>query len=951
MYLVNGAGNMRVVEWDGVSAFTIQDAGVIAPTTTPSVAQAAGNPALPTFSLGFAISNIDPRGFESNLSPVGSLSGIQDGATITLTTLQAAPAGFTRKLYGTLRDGTDHFFIKDLDQSTANTSTTTLDGDRRTRFAAPDGHDVPPAGIFALFHYRGRLYGARKTGQQSSYFFSNVDEPEYWTDGDGQDLSTLGDGSEVMGFDECSAGLLILKRKQVLILRGDPELEDFPTPLIKGRGLIHPDAKFSVDGMTFFQSQSGLLATDGTNIHEINRRVSDASDEMISLDGASGMVHGDKAGLFYHEPNEATFIKAVHYEMERKIFMFDKYSTAQADAAVADASLDFSQEADVAEHENVENGAQAIATGGGTTSITLSGANSSKLKIGCIIKFVGTATVYTIDNISGATLTLNANAPAGTPAVEYIRGSKIDSGLLRMSSSGGTSTVDYRSAIMGLSGGTVTSWWRLGESDASPTFADEMAVSNLSRNGTVYASAIGLLTGDSNGNQAFPDTAAVGYLASSSTAYNASSNFSFGCWFVFDGVGTTATLMSRHTGTDGWSLQRDTIGGAPVAFIMNTAPNPAVILEGPALVNSVTNFYVCTYDGTTMRLYVNGALHASVGNGAPPPLTVADLVIGNLSSVLDITHEWANRIDEPFYVNRVLTAPEIAALYTAGTTAPVPGVPGSTPADTYLAKCLAKTSFPGFTAFHATAPVQIVSTEPSGSKSRFAFVFVSGGMPKVFSGGSWVDLSGVPTMADNFNSMSKDDVNALTAANMVAGGGFDTLVPYFQPYVYLASSSGNPSVDTITIQYLSGTNTIQDTLDVSTTIDIGGGATVPEGYYIWSSAGGYRLNDGITDDGNDINALHEIQEMTLDNAESDLLGIEVDYTVSTPVAYMWVEGKTDGVYSSKVGVPLKMGSGTVPIGINKHGFAHSARVTWNDIGLKVHAVHLILEPRGRGVAS
>lgn len=84
-------------------------------------------------------------------------------------------------------------------------------------------------------------------------------------------------------------------------------------------------------------------------------------------------------------------------------------------------------------------------------------------------------------------------------------------------------------------------------------------------------------------------------------------------------------------------------------------------VEGFGLQLNTWQLLVLTYDGTTLSLYINGALSASIAASGNITNTSTDMLIGDL--VYDINDFWLNgKVDEVILVKRALTQEEISCL-------------------------------------------------------------------------------------------------------------------------------------------------------------------------------------------------------------------------------------------------------------------------------------------------
>jgi hypothetical protein len=151
-------------------------------------------------------------------------------------------------------------------------------------------------------------------------------------------------------------------------------------------------------------------------------------------------------------------------------------------------------------------------------------------------------------------------------------------------------------------------------------------------------------------------------------------NYSVEAWVkpvtqVSDPYGQTCIIGQAY----GWGLvARPGTSGIRVVFQFATSTvNFYSVVSTSELPIGQFSHVVGTWDGTTLRLYVDGALIAQDAPGATPVDLGRDVYIGGfylLSSSSDpFSGEYFNGlIDEVSYYNRALSAPEITAIYAAG---------------------------------------------------------------------------------------------------------------------------------------------------------------------------------------------------------------------------------------------------------------------------------------------
>lgn len=155
------------------------------------------------------------------------------------------------------------------------------------------------------------------------------------------------------------------------------------------------------------------------------------------------------------------------------------------------------------------------------------------------------------------------------------------------------------------------------------------------------------------------------------------------CWFNYTGpTAFDPTWNPNHPivgngtfpsggGAGGWILHIDTYdpGTYPGARLNFSPMGTSTYIQGPVITAGAWYHVALTFDGTTYRLYVNGALVGSFAAGAALDGTGGAINIGwsqGHSGFVDFFTTWQGLIDEVALWSRPLTAAEVLSLYEAG---------------------------------------------------------------------------------------------------------------------------------------------------------------------------------------------------------------------------------------------------------------------------------------------
>lgn len=205
-----------------------------------------------------------------------------------------------------------------------------------------------------------------------------------------------------------------------------------------------------------------------------------------------------------------------------------------------------------------------------------------------------------------------------------------------------------------------SAYWRLGET--YPTLTDS---SGNNRNGNyrggASAAATGLVAGDSNGAHTFGG-GARGVVADA--AWQDATSFTVLATITPSSVSGVQTIVSRYDSysqstfsPSSFSLRMNGTSLECHIFVGNT---PGAATATATLAAGTTYDVAATYDGTTVKVYVNGGNMGSASragmNNASMPLTIGATSVGG--------EAFGGVIDDVSYFGSVLTATQIANFST-----------------------------------------------------------------------------------------------------------------------------------------------------------------------------------------------------------------------------------------------------------------------------------------------
>jgi Concanavalin A-like lectin/glucanases superfamily/Fibronectin type III domain len=228
-----------------------------------------------------------------------------------------------------------------------------------------------------------------------------------------------------------------------------------------------------------------------------------------------------------------------------------------------------------------------------------------------------------------------------------------------------TDTIDYEPPLPPISayGKAVNAdgpvgWWRLGESSGS-TAADQIGLDPGGYLGSVTLGQPSLIATDSNTAVAFDGkTAAVKVSASSTLSLTAP--LTLEAWIKPSSLPVSGSFTSILTKPESYSLQ---FNGPKLEFtVIQSGTRRRLQAEAGAIVAGKTYYVVGTFDGTTQRLYVNGALLASAALSGTASVTTNPLYLASWDGAKEF---FAGTVDEAAIYKKALSAAQVQAHYEA----------------------------------------------------------------------------------------------------------------------------------------------------------------------------------------------------------------------------------------------------------------------------------------------
>ncbi len=156
--------------------------------------------------------------------------------------------------------------------------------------------------------------------------------------------------------------------------------------------------------------------------------------------------------------------------------------------------------------------------------------------------------------------------------------------------------------------------------------------------------------------------ATTDHVSATSVSTGITDQFTVACWANCTAAGNFPDIVANLSGTvKGFLLRLDSTTGKP-QFFVSLATDKSITSSGASIVGAGWTHLAAVYNGTDIRLYVNGASAATpvAATGNIVFTGVTQLRIGNRSEAESQT--FPGSVDEVRIYSRALTAEDVAAV-------------------------------------------------------------------------------------------------------------------------------------------------------------------------------------------------------------------------------------------------------------------------------------------------
>lgn len=214
-------------------------------------------------------------------------------------------------------------------------------------------------------------------------------------------------------------------------------------------------------------------------------------------------------------------------------------------------------------------------------------------------------------------------------------------------------------------------YWRLGEASGTSALDSSGNSRTLTYSGSIAFSQTSLLPSQADTAITLSSTSS-GKASLADASWMHPTTFSIEAWARWDGVGpaTTHCIASKTIGGTvnatnyQFMLYRPSGSNNATIIVVNSSGTNVTLSESAGnLASGQTRHIVATFDGTNVKLYVDGTQVASTAlSGSLAPSTSSALVIGDTAGG---SRAWGGTLDEVAYYGSALSATRVAAHYAA----------------------------------------------------------------------------------------------------------------------------------------------------------------------------------------------------------------------------------------------------------------------------------------------
>ena len=195
---------------------------------------------------------------------------------------------------------------------------------------------------------------------------------------------------------------------------------------------------------------------------------------------------------------------------------------------------------------------------------------------------------------------------------------------------------------------------------------------NGTLHGGVTLGATGALTGDSD--KAYTFAAASSQYVDAATTGLPSGNaaFSLECWFKVAGAPVSGVFNLMQFGATGANNSFVVYMDTSARILVAPLSGGGSVLSA-AVTTGAYHHLVTTWDGTTLRLYIDGVANGTPATPGAMALGTSFFYVG-VENTGSLTNYYSGQIDEVAFYSTALSAARVNAHYTAGTVSPASSI-------------------------------------------------------------------------------------------------------------------------------------------------------------------------------------------------------------------------------------------------------------------------------------